>query len=212
MNEIVQQLIDSVRGVDPVVRVLVAGLAILLETSVLVGLVVPGDTVVLVAGSGVQGVSDFLWLFLAVNAGSLCGESAGFFLGRFFGPRIRRSWLGRRLGERNWLRAERYLGRRGGVAVFLSRFLPVLHSLIPLAAGMAGMRYRSFVLWTLPACVLWSGAYIGLASSVALSFEALAGRLKWAGFGLVGVVVAGLLVAWLAKRLLLKRENRFLSE
>ena len=78
-------------------------------------------------------------MLVAVVVGSLAGESVGFLLGRWFGHRIRRSKLGTRLGESNWLRAERYLERRGGFAVFASRFLPVLHSLVPLTVGMTTM-------------------------------------------------------------------------
>ena len=46
-------LIDFMRSIDPVARTLVAGLAVMLETSVLIGLVFPGDTVVLVASIGI---------------------------------------------------------------------------------------------------------------------------------------------------------------
>ena len=49
MNEFLTWLLDTVQGVDPVVRTIVAGVAIMLETSVLVGLVVPGDTIVITA-------------------------------------------------------------------------------------------------------------------------------------------------------------------
>src|SRR4051812_5556041 len=101
----------------------------LCETSVLLGVIVPGDSIVLVASTAVHGPLEFLALLAAIIVGSLSGESIGFALGRFFGPRIRASRLGRRLGEHNWIRAETYLARRGGIAVFLSRFLPVLHSL-----------------------------------------------------------------------------------
>ena len=53
MNELLDDLLGYVQAVDPVLRTLLAGLFIFLETSVLVGLVVPGDTVVLVASTAV---------------------------------------------------------------------------------------------------------------------------------------------------------------
>ena len=53
VNEFLTWMLDVVQGVDPVVRTLIAGLAIMLETSVLVGLVVPGDTIVIVASTAV---------------------------------------------------------------------------------------------------------------------------------------------------------------
>ncbi len=86
---------------------------------------------VIVAGTAVASPVEGVVLAAAIVVGALIGESLGFWLGRYFGPRIRASRLGQKLGERNWDRADRYLRRRGGPAIFLSRFLPVLHSLVP---------------------------------------------------------------------------------
>ena len=54
MNEILSGILDAVQSVDPVVRTVLAGIAIMLETSVLVGLVVPGDTIVIGAATAVS--------------------------------------------------------------------------------------------------------------------------------------------------------------
>jgi len=78
MNEWLTWLLDTVQGVDPVVRTLFAGLAIMLETSVLVGLVVPGDTVVIIAGTAVASPWEGVALGVAVVIGALIGESIGF--------------------------------------------------------------------------------------------------------------------------------------
>jgi len=137
VNEILTWLLDVVQNVDPVLRTILAGVAVMLETSVLVGLIVPGDTMVIVAGTAIASPLEGVILASAVVVGALLGESGGFWLGRYFGPRIRASKLGQKLGERNWERADRYLRRRGGPAIFLSRFLPVLHSLVPLTVGMS---------------------------------------------------------------------------
>ncbi len=113
MNEFLSWLLDAVQTVDPVLRTVLAGIAILLETSVLVGLIVPGDTVVIVAATAVGSVAEAAVLMVVVVVGALVGESIGFWLGRWLGPRIRFSRLGRRIGEDNWTRAELYLRRRG---------------------------------------------------------------------------------------------------
>ncbi len=211
MNEFLTSLLDAVQAVDPVVRTLVAGLAIMLETSVLVGLVVPGDTVVIVAGTAVGSPLEGLILVAAVIVGALIGESIGFFLGRWLGPRIRFSWLGRKVGDHNWARAELYLRRRGGPAIFLSRFLPVLHSLVPLTVGMSGFAYRRFLRWTAPACLVWSMAYVGVAMAAAGSYRELADRLHSAGYLFVGVIVVFLVLVWVIKRVIVVREARHLS-
>ena len=200
MNDIILWLLDVVQSVDPVLRTALAGFGILLETSVLVGLVVPGDTIVIIAATAVESPVQFVALVLAVISGALIGESIGFALGRFFGPRIRMSRLGRWLGERNWVRAETFLKRRGGVAVFISRFLPELHSLIPLTVGMSPMRYRTFIAWTLPATTIWTLAYVSVGAFAAGTFRELLDRLHYAGYIFAGIIVVFAVVVWLVKR------------
>jgi membrane-associated protein len=211
VNDILSWILDVVQSVDPVLRTALAGFGILLETSILVGLVVPGDTMVIVAATGVENVVEFVSLAAAVIVGALCGESIGFALGRYFGPRIRASRLGRRIGEYNWLRAENYLERRGGIAVFVSRFLPVFHSIIPLTVGMSTMPYRRFMRWTVPACVLWALAYVSVGTVAAGSYRSLSDQLHYAGYIFVGIIVVFALLVVIGKRLLSRLEARHME-
>lgn len=211
MNDILTWILDTVSSVDPIIRTILAFLGMLLETSVLVGLVVPGDTIVIVASTAIAGPIEFVSLVLAVITGALAGESIGFMLGHHFGPYIRSSRLGRRIGERNWIRAEIYLDRRGGVAVFISRFLPVLHSLIPLTVGASRMRYRAFMAWTVPACIVWALAYVSVGSAAAEGYRELSGRLHFAGYLFVGVIALFVLAVFLIKKWLHRREQRHMD-
>jgi membrane-associated protein len=201
-------VLDLVQSVDPVARILLSGLGILLETSILVGLVVPGDTIVLVASTAVDGPAQYIGMLVAVIVGALSGESIGFALGRFFGPKIRDSRLGRRIGVANWHRAEYYVDRRGGIAVFVSRFLPVLHSLVPVTVGMSTMRYRKFIAWTAPACVIWAGAYVTVGSAVAGGYRQLASQLHFAGYLFVGVIVVFIIGVVVTKKLIERSQAR----
>lgn len=212
MDEFLLWLFDVVQAVPPLWRTLIAGVAVMLETSILIGLVVPGDTVVIIASLGVKSVPEGIALGVAVIIGALIGESIGFALGRWVGPYIRASWLGRRIGERHWERAENYLRRRGGMAIFLSRFLPVLHSLVPLTVGMSGYSYRRFMAWTTPACVIWAVAYVSVTSLAAGSFRELVNTVHYAGYIFVGVIVVFLLLLFLGKKLLLRGEARHMEE
>ncbi|MFE7844988.1 DedA family protein [Microbacterium sp. NPDC057407] len=211
MNEFLTWLLDAVQSVDPVVRTLLAGIAIMLETSVLIGLVVPGDTVVIVAATAVASPLEGLLLGVAVVAGALIGESIGFWLGRFLGPKIRHSWLGRRIGEANWTRSERYLLRRGGPAIFISRFLPVLHSLVPLTVGMSGYPYRRFLAWTVPACVIWATLYVSVGAVAAGTYRELSDQLHYAGYIFVAVIVVFLVLVYVSKKVIERAERKHLD-
>lgn len=211
INDILDAILSTVQSVDPVLRTVLAGIGMLLETSVLIGLVVPGDTIVLVASTGVDGGAQYIALVGTVIVGALCGESIGFALGRFFGPKIRASRLGRRIGEHNWVRAETYIERRGGIAVFLSRFLPVLHSLVPVTVGMSTMRYRTFMAWTVPACVLWAFAYVTVGSAAAGGYREVSDSLHFAGYLFVGAIAAFIVLVVVAKKLLERSEKRHMD-
>jgi membrane-associated protein len=212
VNEILSWILNAVRDVDPALRILLAAAAIFCETSILIGLIVPGDTVVIVASTGITTWLEFGALVVAVVVGALCGESVGFALGHYFGPKIRRSRLGRRIGEGHWTRAENYLDRRGGIAIFISRFLPVLHSLIPLTVGMSAMRYRKFIAWTAPACALWAVAYVSVGWAAAGSYRRLSSQLHFAGYVFVAIIVVFLLLVVLVKKLIGRREARHMEQ
>jgi membrane protein DedA with SNARE-associated domain len=211
MNDLLDWILGTVQSVDPIVRTLLAGLGILLETSILIGLIVPGDTVVLVASTGVGSPIEWAALVVTVIIGALAGESIGFALGRFLGHRIRPSRLGRRIGEHNWVRAENYIDRRGGIAVFISRFLPVLHSLVPVTVGMSTMRYRRFMAWTVPACVIWALAYVTVGSLAAGSYRDMSTSLHSAGYLFVAGIAVFLVLVVVAKKLLERREARHMA-
>lgn len=211
MNEVLSWILNTVHDVDPVLRILLAAVAIFCETSILIGLVMPGDTVVIVAATATTNWFEYGALLTAVVAGSLGGESVGFALGHYFGPKIRASRLGQRIGESHWVRAENYLDRRGGIAVFISRFLPILHSLIPLTVGMSTMRFRKFIAWTTPACIIWATAYVSVGWAAAGSYHRLAQRLHFAGYIFVAIIVLFIVAAVIIKRVIERREARHMD-
>ncbi|SJM70533.1 DedA family protein [Gulosibacter sp. 10] len=205
INDLLDWVIGTVQQLDPTLLVVFAGLGVLLETSVLVGLVVPGDTILLVAS---MGVSDWgLWAAVVLSSivGALIGESIGYWIGTVLGAPLKRSWVGRKIGAENWDRAHEFLQRRGGIAVFISRFLPVLHSLVPVTAGITGMPFRKFFGWTLPACVIWSLAYVSAGALATASYEQLSQQLSWAGYVFIGIIVVFVVLVWLVKRWLSRR-------
>lgn len=189
MTEFITWLLALVQSVDPFLRNLLASSAIFAETSLFVGLLVPGDTVVLVAASAVRDFGGYLFLLLSVLLGSIAGESVGFIVGRLFGERIRRSKLGQKIGEKNWVMADTFVETRGGIAVGISRFLPILHSLVPVVAGMTRMTYRTFISWTAAACAIWASAYITLGWLAGASWVNFASDLKWGGVIFVALIL-----------------------
>lgn len=212
MNEIINNILATVASVDPVTRTLLSALFIMLETSFLVGLIIPGDTVVLISSTAITNLQEYVFMVVMVIVGSLTGETIGFFVGKYFGPKIRTSWLGKKLGPHRWEQAENYIDRRGGIAVFLSRFLPILHSLIPLTVGMTKMKYRTFITWTAAACIIWTFVYVTLAAVLKDQYEAFAAKYDWAGFLFLGIVAAFIIGVSLIKKRVEKTQEKYMDE
>ena len=153
----VGELIDKVQTVDPTVRALLAGTAALFETNVITGLLVPGDTVMLVASAAVKSPREGFILGALVSLGAFVGEVTGYWLGRWAGPTLqRRRWVRRRVGEQRIGPVGRMVERRGGPWILTSRFIPVLRTVTPFVVGVHAFPFRRFVLWSAPSCVLWS--------------------------------------------------------
>jgi membrane-associated protein len=198
MFELIDGLLAALAGMSPAVVVVLTGLFVALETSLFVGLLVPGDSVVLLAGTTVTGSGRFAVLVAAGTVGSLVGESVGYLLGRRYGGRLLRTrLLRRRLGEDAWERAERFFGGRGGRAVAAARFVAVVHAVVPVVAGAAGMGYRRFLGWSAVGAVSWSLLYVSIGTAAGASWRQYGERL-----GLAGLAVLALLVAavWLVRR------------
>ena len=202
MPDIITPIIELLGSVPAWLRSLIAGIAIMLETAIFAGLIVPGDTVVLVSSTQVQDWGDFAFLLLAVLTGSLIGETIGYSIGRWFGPRLKTTRLGKRIGAENWQRAEELVEKRGGIAVFISRFLPVLHSVVPAVAGVVGMRYRTFISYTFFACLIWASMYVGVGYLARTSFDSLSSDLRIASLVGVGILVVFLILVGFSKKIL----------
>lgn len=199
-------LLDGIAGLGGW-RFVVAFVGMFCETSLFIGLLVPGDTVVLLSSSANQGWGHWTLMLVSVVAGSLAGESVGWAIGRFLGPRLRLSRVGRRIGERHVLRAERWIDRRGGVAILLSRFLPVMHALMPVTAGASGFPYRRFMAWTAPACLAWALIYVSVGTVAGSSYRRFVGDVHSIGWFVLGGLVLFAAIVAVGKRLLHRAEQ-----
>ncbi len=202
-------MLEYLRGigesVGPWLYVIAGGLAFA-EAAVLVGVVLPGETALLVAGFAAH--EGIIGLVPMIGVASLCaiaGDSVGYEVGRLAGPRIQASRVGRFVGEHRWQETEDFLNRHGGKAVLLGRGVALLRALVPGMAGMARMPYlRTFLPWNAVGGILWGGGCVLLGYVFALSLETVARYLAWGPVPIV-VVVVGVLVWREARR---RKRNR----
>jgi membrane-associated protein len=181
---------------------LIIAAAVLLERSVFVGLVVPGD--VILALGGVYAAQGDLSIVpvIAIGAGAaICGESAGFWLGRRYGMRlIEHLPFGDRLTKR--LRtAEGYFQKRGaGWTVAIGRFATAAGAFVPFTAGLGKMPYRRFLLYDVPAILVWATAIGALGYAFGRNIPFLEKVLARFGYGALALLALYLGGRWLWMR------------
>jgi membrane protein DedA with SNARE-associated domain len=172
-----------------------------LEAPAFLGLVLPGELALLLGGVLASQGRIPLAAALAVGiAGALAGDSAGYWIGRRWGPRLLASGLGRRVGPARLHRVESLLLRGGGRALVVGRCTAGARVVLPGLAGMLGLRYRTFALWTGVAATVWAAAHVlgGYAAGAGWRHvHLLTGRV---GIALGLAVAVGLVLAWLLRR------------
>ncbi|MFA5788252.1 MAG: bifunctional DedA family/phosphatase PAP2 family protein, partial [Actinomycetota bacterium] len=186
----------------------VVGALALLEGSAFVGLVVPGETAVILGGVlAFQGRVRLDVVILLAAVGAIVGDSIGFFLGRVFGRRWLAGRIGRFIGEERWQATERAFEKWGGTGVLFGRFVGFLRALLPFAAGTARMRYSKFVVFNVLGCVSWAIGFSVLGYFAGGSWrrvEKVAGRAS----ALLAVVLLLAIGMWFGVRWLLHHPDR----
>ena len=114
----------------------------------------PGDSLLFSVGVLATGGFMHLWLVIPVLiiAGVL-GTRIGFLLGRKTGDLLLRKTS--RFTQRHVDKAHAFYKRYGGMALFLSRFMPVIRALVPLVAGIANMDNRRFWKYNIGSVSVW---------------------------------------------------------
>lgn len=124
---------------------LLAGI-VFAETGLLVGLFLPGDsllfTIGVVAGAGELNIVQISALLAAA---SILGDQSGYFLGRRTGPAIFSRPDSRLFKQEYVTRTQKFYERHGGKTLIYAKFVPIVRTFAPFMAGVGRMRYRRFL-------------------------------------------------------------------
>lgn len=160
--EFLQDLFSRLRDLPELVRW--AGtvgmmLIIFCETGLLVGLFLPGDSLLVTAGLlGATrpefGIHVFSLGFLLV-ASAIVGDTVGYQIGRFTGPRLFTRQDGLIFKRKYLQRARDFYEKHGGKTVMIARFVPIVRTFAPVLAGVGAMPYARFAAYSVSGSFLW---------------------------------------------------------
>lgn len=133
-------------------------LIVFAETGLLFGFLFPGDTLLIITGLlTFQGVIDIwiLWVCLAISLAAFLGGEVGYLIGHKAGPRIFERRESGIFSVENVRRTNRFFERFGALAVIVARFVPIVRTFAPVAAGVGHMNYRKYSLYNAAGALLW---------------------------------------------------------
>ncbi len=166
-------------------------MGLLLENSIFIGLVFPGETVLLAASFfAARGDFSISVVILYGILGALIGNNIGYFIGLKGGrPFIER--FGHRLfiPEARIKAAEGYFDSHGGKTVFIGRFVGGIRVFVSPLAGASHMNYAKFFTYTLLAVVVWTVGISVIGYVFGQNWESLLKIIERIGWGTLAVII-----------------------
>ena len=176
------------------------------ETALLIGFFLPGDTLLFFTGvlTFTGHITQPLWVtILAIAVAAILGDQVGFMIGRRTGPAVFERREAGLFSRASVLRTQHFFDRFGPAAVSIARFVPVVRTIAPVAAGVGHMRRRIFTLFNVIGAVVWTtvvvllGYWLGHIPGVA---DFVSKYLDYILIGIVVISIVPLLIRLLASR------------
>ncbi len=174
------------------------------ETGLVVTPFLPGDSLLFAAGAlAATGKLDVWLVVLLLVAAAVLGNTVNYSIGRFIGPRVfraeDRTGIHRFLNRDYLDRAHAFFERYGGMAVVLTRFVPIIRTFVPFVAGAGAMRYHTFMLYNIAGGVAWVGICVGAGYAFG-NVPIVKENFTLVALGIVAVSLIPVLVEWLKHR------------
>lgn len=145
-------------GVGGWVALLVVCGIVFAETGLLVGFLLPGDTLLFFTGilavGGKFGI-DIWWICLAISLAAFLGGEVGYLIGHKLGPKVFERKESGLFSKENVNRTNAFFERFGAMSVILARFVPIVRTFAPLAAGIGHMNYKKYSLYNAIGAIIW---------------------------------------------------------
>jgi membrane-associated protein len=136
---------------------LLIAIIIFLESGMMVGFFLPGDTLLFSAGIlAAAGHLPIIPAIAIIALAAIAGDNTGYHIGRKLGPRLFRKEDGIIFRKDLILKAEKFYEKYGTKTMLIAHFIPVVRSFVPVAAGAGKMDYKRFVIFDAIGDILWA--------------------------------------------------------
>lgn len=167
-------LIDGILDVSPALAYTLVALLVFAEDALFLGFVIPGETAAVLGGVVASRGQVQLGLMMGlVVLAAVIGDTVGYEVGKHAGPKLLENRaLGRHRDKLD--KAQDFLRRRGGSAVFLGRFIAFFRAVMPALAGTSRMHYPRFLVFNAAGGLIWGVGFVLFGYLAGNSYEAVA--------------------------------------
>lgn len=158
-----ESLIHAITGLGIAAVLLV----VYAESGLLIGFVLPGDSLLFTAGYMVN--QEILRLFghplnihlfvAAIALMAILGDSTGYAFGHKVGRKLFLKPNSRFFKKKYLEQAEQFYQKHGSLTIVLARFVPVVRTFAPIVAGTSKMHYNTFLLFNIVGGALWAAIF-----------------------------------------------------
>jgi membrane-associated protein len=134
------------------------GLALIVfsETGLLIGVFLPGDSLLVTAGLlAARGYLNVYTLAPVLTLAAICGNALGYAIGRASGPRVFNRENSLFFNKKHATRAHEFYEKYGRGTIILAQFMPVIRTFSPVIAGVACMTFRQFMTFNIVGAFAW---------------------------------------------------------
>jgi membrane-associated protein len=135
------------------------------ETGLVVTPFLPGDSLIFAVGA-LCALPDMPiqsgWMFLALCAAGILGNTVNYAIGYRVGPKVFASESSRLFNKKYLMKAQRFYERYGGKTIILARFVPIIRTFAPFVAGIGKMSYKRYFLYNCLGTIPWVGGFVFL--------------------------------------------------
>ncbi len=130
---------------------------VFVESGLLVGFLLPGDSLLFTAGllSSTGTLPDLWILLVTIPIAAIAGDQVGYAIGRKAGPAVFNRPDSRFFRQEYVERSEEFFERYGARTIVIARFVPIVRTLAPVMAGVSRMNYRTFVIYNVIGGIAW---------------------------------------------------------
>ena len=126
------------------------------ETGILAGFFLPGDSLLVTAGLVASQEKLDIWLLnFLLMAAAIAGDSVGYAIGYFAGPKVFNREDSFFFRKEHLKRTHDFFEKYGGKTIILARFVPIVRTFAPTVAGVGRMTYRRFLSYNVVGGILW---------------------------------------------------------